>query len=68
MLIAGNKMDHLRRKNKIFEQDVVFLPLNKRSHWTLIIVVGMKKLLEEVMDYYLEQDSMRDKEIKIEKQ
>lgn len=44
------------------------MPFNKRNHWTLIIISGIKKVFIEALEFYKKQDSIREHEIQIKKQ
>lgn len=54
--LAGGKLDYLRRKNKFFEKDCLFVPFVKNVHWTLFVLEGFREYFKEVLEYYLDID------------
>lgn len=55
-VIAGSKLDYLRRKYKLHEMDCVLIPFVKNSHWTLFILEGIAQVFREMLAFYLALD------------
>jgi hypothetical protein len=58
----------LRRKNKFYEKDCLFIPFVKNAHWTLFVLEGFKDFFNEILEFYMkldheyEQDEDQDQE------
>lgn len=50
----------MRRKNKFFEKDCLFIPFVKNAHWTLFVLEGFKEFYEEVLEFYKNLDEQHD--------
>lgn len=57
-------MDYLRRKCFFYEQDCIFVPFVKNSHWTLFVIEGFRDLFKEILEHFLKVDKLKEMERK----